>query len=68
MKPQKLRWMSGQIPQHPNKESTGKKHKKESSKMKGGSPTYTGVLNLINGVTDANPRYLHLHDDMMQAN
>ena len=36
--------------------------------MQGGSPTEFWVLNLVNSVVDADPRYMRLHHDTFQAN
>ena len=45
-----------------------KSNKKEYSRMQGGSPPDCGVLNYINRVQDADPRYLRLHHNVMQVN
>ncbi|WMV57465.1 hypothetical protein MTR67_050850 [Solanum verrucosum] len=59
--------MSGQTPQHPNKtklKNTNNRVLRKARRL----TTNSGVLNWISGVLDADPGYLRLHRQKMQAN
>nr|AAT39947.1 Late blight resistance protein, putative [Solanum demissum] len=70
MKPLKKkirRWMLGQIPQHPNKtkrETQNNRVLRSAKRL----TTDSEELSWINGVLDADPEYLRLHHNKMQAN
>ena len=59
--------MLGQTPQHPNKTKLREQSNRVLRKAKR-LTTNSGVLNWINGVLDADPGYLCLHHNKMQAN
>ena len=59
--------MLGQTPKHPNKAKLGKRNNRVLRNARR-LTTDSGVLNWINGVLDADPGYLRLHHNKMQAN
>nr|ABI34390.1 hypothetical protein STB1_57t00002 [Solanum tuberosum] len=62
-----LRWMLGQTPQYPNKTKLREQNNRVLRKARR-LTTDSGVLNWINGMLDADLRYLHLHHNKMQTN
>ena len=59
--------MLGQTPQHPNKAKLGKQNNRVLRNARR-LTTDSGVLNWTNDVLDADPGYMRLHHNKMQAN